>query len=295
MTTNSSQTSPATHAYPSIFYRLRQYLNRLAPHLVMIFFTVLALFPIVLIVMNSFKIKNAIFRSPFAPPNPQTFSLVGYETVLQRSNFQIYFMNSVIVTASALVLTLLIGAMASFALSEYNFKGSALLALYLSFGIMIPIRLGTIGILNLMVALNLVNTLVALILVYIAQALPLTIFILTQFMRQVPRDLKEAARLDGASEYQIFWMVLPLVRPALGAIGIFTMIPIWNDLWFPLILAPSSKTATITLGVQQFLGQFVSDWNAVLSSLTLAMIPILIFYLVFSQQMIRSITAGAIK
>jgi len=90
-------------------------------------------------------------------------------------------------------------------------------------------------------------------------------------------------------------MVLPLVRPALGAIGIFTMIPIWNDLWFPLIIAPSSKTATVTLGVQQFLGQFVSDWNAVLSSLTLAMIPILILYILFSRQMIRSITAGAIK
>jgi raffinose/stachyose/melibiose transport system permease protein len=88
---------------------------------------------------------------------------------------------------------------------------------------------------------------------------------------------------------------MPLVRPALGAIGIFTMIPIWNDLWFPLILAPSTRTATVTLGVQQFLGQFVSDWNAVLSSLVLAMLPILIFYLFFSQQMIKSITAGAIK
>jgi raffinose/stachyose/melibiose transport system permease protein len=73
------------------------------------------------------------------------------------------------------------------------------------------------------------------------------------------------------------------------------MIPIWNDLWFPLVLAPSAKTATITLGVQQFLGQFVSDWNAVLASLSLAMIPILIVYLIFSQQMIRSITAGALK
>jgi len=125
--------------------------------------------------------------------------------------------------------------------------------------------------------------------------LPLTIFILSQFMRQVPRDLKDAARIDGASEYRIFGMILPLVRPALGAIGIFTMIPIWNDLWFPLIIAPSGKTATVTLGVQQFLGQFVSDWNAVLASLTLAMIPILILYILFSQQMIRSITAGAVK
>ena len=85
------------------------------------------------------------------------------------------------------------------------------------------------------------------------------------------------------------------MRPALGAIGIFTMIPIWNDLWFPLILAPSDRTATVTLGVQQFLGQFVSDWNAVLASLTLAMIPILVLYIIFSRQMMRSITAGAIK
>ena len=101
--------------------------------------------------------------------------------------------------------------------------------------------------------------------------------------------------MHRASRWLPFAMVLPLVRPAIGAIGIFTMIPIWNDLWFPLILAPSAKTATVTLGVQQFLGQWVSDWNAVLSSLTLAMIPILIVYLIFSKQMIRSITAGAVK
>ena len=286
---------PSHSMRPSFFYRLRQSIDRLIPHLVLIFFTILALFPIVMIVVNSFKIKKAIFGQPFALPTDMTFSLIGYDTVFTRSNFQVNFVNSIIVTFLALILTLWIGSMASFALSEYSFKGGTWLALYLSIGIMIPIRLGTVGILHLMVSLNLVNTLVALILVYIAQALPLTVFILTQFMRQVPRDLKEAARIDGASEYQIYWMVVPLIRPALGAIGIFTMIPIWNDLWFPLILAPSAKTATITLGVQQFLGQFVSDWNAVLSSLTLAMVPIIIFYLIFSQQMIRSITAGAIK
>ena len=292
---NEAYQIPSHTTQPSFLYRLRRVIDRLIPHLVLIFFTGLALFPIVMIVINSFKKKPAIFGQPFAFPNAKTFSLIGYETVLVRSNFQTYFINSIIITFLALILTLWIGSMASFALSEYSFKGSTWLALYLSIGIMIPIRLGTIGILHLMVSLNLVNTLTALILVYIAQALPLTVFILTQFMRQVPRDLKEAARLDGASEYQIYWMVVPLVRPALGAIGIFTMIPIWNDLWFPLILAPSAKTATITLGVQQFLGQFVSDWNAVLSSLTLAMVPILIFYLIFSQQMIRSITAGALK
>lgn len=275
--------------------RLRTWIERFVPLAVLSLYALIALFPILMILINSFKSRKAIFGAPFQFPTSQTFSLIGYQTVTERANFQVYFLNSVIVTFVALLLTLFIGAMAAFALAEYDFPGNALTALYLSIGIMIPIRLGTVGILRLMVSLKLVNTLTGLIVIYVAQALPLTIFILSQFMRQVPKDLKDAARIDGASEYRIFGMVLPLVRPALGAIAIFTMIPIWNDLWFPLIIAPSAKTATVTLGVQQFLGQFVSDWNAVLSSLTLAMIPILVLYILFSQQMIRSITSGAIK
>jgi raffinose/stachyose/melibiose transport system permease protein len=291
----SSLTAERKVTRVSFGYRLRQFFSALLPHIVLIAYSIIALFPIFLIVINSFKSRKGIFGAPFQLPNSETFSLIGYETVISRSTFHIYFMNSLIVTVMALVLTLFFGSMAAYALAEYKFSGNALLGLYLAIGIMIPIRLGTVGILRLMVNFNLVNTLTGLILVYIAQALPLTIFILSQFMSQVPKELKDAARIDGASEYRIFFLVLPLVRPALGAIGIFTMIPIWNDLWFPLVIAPSSKTATVTLGVQQFLGQFVSDWNAVLSSLTLAMIPILIIYLIFSGQMIRSITAGAIK
>ena len=265
------------------------------PHLLLLSYTAFALFPVVLIILNSFKTRNAIFRAPYEPPLASTFSLAGYETVFNRANFQQYFANSFIVTAVSLLLVLWIGSMAAFALSEYNFRGNRWLGLYLSIGIMIPIRLGTVSILRLMVGLHLVNTLVALILVYAAQGLPLAIFILTQFMRQVPRELKEAGRIDGASEYWIYWLSVLLVRPAVGAIAVFTMIPIWNDLWFPLILAPSDSTATVTLGVQQFLGQFVSDWNAVLASLTLAMVPVLLLYILFSRQLVRGITAGAVK
>ncbi|MGB9799934.1 MAG: carbohydrate ABC transporter permease [Thermanaerothrix sp.] len=278
-----------------LLYRIRLWVSRLIPHLILAGYSLLAIFPVILILINSFKTRKAIFGEPFAFPNPSNFDLIGYQTVLSRSNFTQNFLNSIIVTGVSLLFILLFGSMAAFALSEYNFRGNTLMALYLSIGIMIPIRLGTVSLLRLMVKLGLVNTLTGLILVYIAQGLPLTIFILSQFMRQVPKELKDAARIDGASEYRIYTMVLPLVRPALGAIGIFTMIPIWNDLWFPLVIAPSAKTATITLGVQQFLGQFVSDWNAVLSSLSLAMVPILILYVIFSQQMIRSITAGALK
>jgi raffinose/stachyose/melibiose transport system permease protein len=203
--------------------------------------------------------------------------------------------NSLVVTLVSMALILLLGSMAAWALSEYNFRGNTVLGLYLALGIMIPIRLGTVSILRLVVGLGLINSLTALILVYTAMGLPLTIFVLQQFMRQVPSELKAAARVDGASEYRIFWLVLPLVAPAVATVAVFTMIPIWNDLWFPLILAPGESTKTVTLGAQQFLGQFVSDWNAVLSSLTLAMLPMIVLYLIFSRQLIRGLTAGAVK
>jgi raffinose/stachyose/melibiose transport system permease protein len=273
----------------------RRFVGRIGSHIVLLAAAVVCLFPVVLVIINSFKSRRAIFSQPFLPPTPETFSTAGYETVFARSNFGLYFVNSLIVTLTAMFLILFLGAMAAYALSEYNFRGNTFMAVYMAIGIMIPIRLGTVSILRLVVSLGLINTLVALILVYTAMGLPLTIFILTQFMRQVPRELKDAARVDGASEYRIFWMILPLVAPAVATVAVFTIIPIWNDLWFPLILASGEQTKTVTLGAQQFLGQFISDWNAVLASLALAMLPVLILYILFSRQLIRGLTSGAIK
>jgi len=275
--------------------KLRHFISRIGSHFILVPAAVVALFPIVLVVMNSFKSRKAIFGAPLLPPLPSTFSTVGYETVLKRSHFEVYFVNSLVVTLGAMFLILFFGSMAAFALSEYKFPGDTLLGIYMAIGIMIPIRLGTVSILRLAVSLKIVNTLVALILVYTAMGLPLTIFILQQFFRQVPKDLKDAARVDGASEYYVYRLALPLVAPAVATVAVFTMMPIWNDLWFPLILAPSDATKTVTLGTQQFLGQFVTDWNAVLSSLTLAMLPVLILYLIFSRQLTRGLTTGALK
>jgi len=265
-------------------------------HLALAGYTVIALFPVVLTIMNSLKDKNAIFRTPLALPTAETFSLIGYTTVLKQGDFISYFQNSLIVTVVSIFFALLFGAMAAFALSEYRFRGNTLMGLYLAIGIMIPIRLGTVAILQGMVAAGLVNTLTALILVYTAQGLPLAIFILSEFMRTVSDDLKNAGRIDGLSEYAIFFrLVLPLVRPAMATVAVFTMIPIWNDLWFPLILAPGEATKTVTLGSQVFIGQFVTNWNAVLAALSLAIFPVLILYVIFSRQLIRGITAGAVK
>lgn len=265
-------------------------------HLVLGGYSLLVLCPILLVVLNSFKTRRAIFDDPLGLPGAATWSIAGYLKVLTNASVLGMFANSAIVTGVSLALILLFGSMAAWALTEYGFRGNRWLTLFFAFGIMVPIRLGSVSILQTMVALGLVNTLAALVLVYVAQGLPLTIMILSEFIRQVPGELKDAARCDGVGEYTIFFrIVLPLIRPAVATVTVFTMVPIWNDLWFPLILAPSESTQTITLGVQQFIGQFATDWNAVLAALSLAVLPVLVLYALSSRQLIRGITAGAVK
>lgn len=265
-------------------------------HLVLIAYSLLAVGPILLVVMNSFKVRSAIFGSPLAPPDASTFSLVGYEKVFRSSHILMYYSNSLIVTLISMALVLLFGAMAAWALTEYRFRGSTALALFLSIGIMVPIRLGSVEILNMMRSVGLNDTLTALVLVYVAQGLPMSIFILSEFVQQIPKDLRDAARCDGVPETRIFFeVVVPLLRPAIATVAVFTIVPIWNDLWFPLILTSSDSTHTVTLGVQQFLGQYITDWNSVLAALSMAILPVVMIYVILSRQLIAGLTTGAVK
>lgn len=265
-------------------------------HLVLIAYSLLAVGPILLVVMNSFKVRSAIFGSPLALPDASTFSLVGYEKVFRSSHILMYYSNSLIVTLVSMALVLLFGAMAAWALTEYRFRGSTALALFLSIGIMVPIRLGSVEILNMMRSAGLNDTLTALILVYVAQGLPMSIFILSEFTQQIPKDLRDAARCDGVPETRIFFeVVAPLLRPAIATVAVFTIVPIWNDLWFPLILTSSDSTHTVTLGVQQFLGQYITDWNSVLAALSMAILPVVVIYVILSRQLIAGLTSGAVK
>jgi raffinose/stachyose/melibiose transport system permease protein len=270
--------------------------GRIAVHGVLLLYTALAIGPIILVLLNAFKTRRAIFSDPLGFPDARTFTTIGFDQVFAKSDFGLYFANSLIVTLVSLALIIRIGAMAAWALTEYRFRGNTLIGLYLALGIMVPIRLGSVSILRMMVDLNLVNTLTALVLVYVAQGLPMAVLILGEFIQQIPRDLRDAARCDGVSEYRIFGsIILPLIRPAIATVAVFTMVPIWNDLWFPLILAPGDGKQTVTLGVQQFIGQYVTDWNAVLASLSLAIAPVLVLYLLFSRYLVRGLTAGAVK
>lgn len=261
-------------------------------HVLLIVFVILAIAPVLVVVMNSFKTTPGIFLSPFGLPDAETFSLQGYENVLKRGNFLVNYQNSIIVTVGTTALVVLLSTLAAWALTEYKVRIAPLLAGFFILGIMLPIRLGTVPILRTMIAWGLIDTLTALILVYTAMQLPLAIALMMTYFRSVPGELKEAAKIDGAGEFRTLGIALPLVRPGIAAVASITMLPVWNDLWFPLILAPSRENQTVTLGVQQFVGQFQNDYPALLAALTLGAVPLIILFTVFSRQFINGLSAG---
>ena len=261
-------------------------------HALLIVFALVAILPILVVVLNSFKTTMGIFGAPFAIPTADTFNLDGYKNVFTRGNFGVNYANSIIVTVSTIVATIVLATGAAWALVEYKVRITPLLTGFFIIGIMLPIRLGTVPIIQLMVATGLIDSLIALVLVYTAMQLPLAIALMMTYFRSVPGELKEAARMDGASEFRVLGIALPLVRPGLAAVASITMLPVWNDLWFPLILAPSKANQTVTLGVQQFVGQFQSDYPALLAALTLGALPLIVLFSVFSRQFIQGLSAG---
>jgi raffinose/stachyose/melibiose transport system permease protein len=270
-------------------------LDRIIVHALLIFFVLLALGPICIVILNSFKTTPAIFGGPFDLPTVKTFSVDGYIRVFTRGNFLLNYRNSLIVTVSTIVLTVVFSALAAYGLTEYRLKITPVIAGLFVVGIMLPIRLGTVPILEIMIAWQLVDTLTSLILVYTAMSVPIAVTLMMAYFRTVPTEIKEAARMDGAGEFRTFLIVLPVVKPGLAAVATLTMLPVWNDLWFPLILAPSKNNQTVTLGVQQFVGQFLSDYPALLAALTLGVVPLVVLYVLFSRQFIRGLSQGVGK
>lgn len=263
-------------------------------YLVLSAWSLVVLFPIWTMVVNSIKPQRDIFGDPFGIPESVTFD--GYRSAWTAGRFDLYFRNSIFVTVVSLALILFLGSLAAYALANWRSRFSNFLYIFFIAGLMVPIRLGTINIFQIVQALGLTDSLLSLIPVYIAMGLPIATFVLTDFIRAVPGDLSDAARVDGASEWQIYRsVIMPLTRPALATVAIFNLIPIWNDLWFPLIFIRTQENRTVTLGVSLLFGQYQTNWTRILSALSLAAVPVLILYLLMSKQFIKGLTAGAVK
>jgi raffinose/stachyose/melibiose transport system permease protein len=263
-------------------------------HIVLGIWSLVVIFPLWVMVISSFKDRLSIYQNPFLLP--KKWNIANYGVVLSDGDFLGYFKNSFIAVVLSLIILLLVGALASYALANWRGKISRALYFFCIAGMMLPIKIASIRLLELIKVLGLLNTIWALIPIYVAMGVPVAVFVLTEFIRAVPYELTEAAIIDGTGPFGIFlWIITPLLRPALATVAIYNLVPFWNDLWFPLIFISDDRAKTVLLGVTRLFGQYQTDWSKVLAVLTLSAIPVIALYLVASKQFVRGLTAGAVK
>ncbi len=263
-------------------------------HIIMIIWSLIAMMPVWLLLINTLKPKKEIYTNPFGLPREWT--LDNYRYIISDNNFFSYFRNSFIVVVVSLAVILLLGSLCAYALAHWRTRTSRGVYFFIIVGMMLPIKIATIRLLEIMKTLGLLNTLWSLFPVYIAMGLPVAVFILTEFIRGLPGELYEAGFMDGAGRFMIYRkIVLPLIRPALATVAIYNLVPIWNDLWFPLIFINVENQKTVLLAVTRLQGQYTTDWPKLLTILSLSALPVILLYLTMSKQFVKGLTAGAVK
>ncbi len=257
-------------------------------------YAVLILLPLLNMIFSSFKSTREIFQHPYGLPSEWLIS--NYRAVWVNGGFAAYFVNSVVITGISIALVLLFGSMAAFGIARYRYRLALFVYLLFLAGIMLPLKAAIIPLFLIIRRLGLMNTRLSLILVFTAMSLPATVFILTGFMRTIPRDLEDAARIDGANDFGIYRrVILPLATQSIALVTIYNSVPIWNDFFLPLVFIQSDRLKPLPLGMSVFFGQFQTNWGLLFAALSIAIIPMLVLYLFMSKYFIRGMTAGAIK
>ena len=250
-----------------------------------------AAYPFVFMIQTAFKGSGAFLASPLSLPFPP--SLDSLRTVL-GADFITFFFNSLIVSVVSVGIATLLGAMAAYPLAMMDFRLNRVLYLVFIAGLVIPVHAIIIPVFVVTLQLNLYDSLAALVGPYIGFSLPITVLILTQFFSEIPSEIIEAASIDGASHLRRFrTIMLPLSMPAISTVAIYNLIFIWNEFIFALTLTSSTDNATLPVGLRQLFGQYSVNVPAVMMALTLASLPVLLFYLFAQERVIQGLTAGA--
>ncbi|MDT4761633.1 carbohydrate ABC transporter permease [Sphaerochaeta sp. PS] len=261
---------------------------------VMAGYVLLILYPLMNMVLSSFKTNRAIISTPFALP--ETFSFATFKTVWVDKGFSHYFANSLFVTTISMTFVLLFGSMASYGISRYIYRGNTLVYMLFLSGIMLPLKAAIIPLFLLIKTLGLINSRWSVILIFLAMGLPSTVFILAGFMKTIPLELEYAAKIDGCNDFMIYRkIVMPMVAPAMALVTIYNAVPIWNDFFFPLVFLQSNSVKTLPVGLSTFFGQHSTNWSLLFTGLSIAILPMLILYLFMSKYFIKGMTAGAVK
>lgn len=259
-----------------------------------VFYLCISFLPFVFMVLNSFKEKfEMLTKGVFTLPDSLNFA--NYKEVL-AGGFGRYFMNSVMVLAVSLILLLFIASCASYPLARFRFKMANPIYAGIVACMSIPVHITLIPVFKMSQTTGLYDSIWALIGPYVAFAVPISVFILTSFMKELPREIEESAEIDGCGKIQIFFsMILPLSKPGLATLSIYNGVNMWNEFSFAYTLTQSSQNRTLPLAIWEFQGQYSMNIPMIMAVLTLTLLPMIIMFIIFQDNLVKGMTAGAVK
>ncbi len=259
-----------------------------------ILYLFISVLPFIFMVLNSFKEKfEMLTKGVFNLPDSLNFT--NYLEVL-NGGFWNYFLNSVIVLTVSLFLLLFVAACASYPLARFQFKLANPIYGVIVACMSIPIHITLIPVFKMSKATGLYDSIAALIGPYVAFAVPISVFILTSFMKEIPREIEESAEIDGCGKVQMFFsMILPLAKPGLATLAIYNGVNMWNEFSFAYTLTQSSANRTLPLAIWEFQGQYSMNIPMIMAVLTLSLLPMILMFIIFQDKLVKGMTAGAVK
>lgn len=252
------------------------------------------IFPFLFMVLTTFKDRNEYLVSLFGWPEQFTFN--NYKIVWDSFDFIGMTFNSFVITASAVFLSLLVTSMLGFALSKIQFSGKKLITALVVSGMFMPGQVLIIPVYNIMIKLGLVNTYLGLILFYVATSIPFATFLMIANLKNVPNELMESAKIDGASLFRVYRSIaLPILMPALATAAILNFISYWNELLYAMVLLQQEEMRTITVGVTSLVNRFGGNTPLLYAGLLLSAIPVILIFFIFQKYLVKGVTGGAVK
>jgi ABC-type glycerol-3-phosphate transport system permease component len=268
--------------------------TRTVTYVIMAVMVVLTVYPLIWMAMGGFKNGAEFYQNIWGIPATLDFANFGYAWT--EANLAQKFLNSIIVTLGTMALTLPITSMAGYALAKIRFRGRGVAYVVILLGIMVPYGVIAIPVFTVIVDLHLLNTLLGLVLVYTANAIPLGVFLMYSFFESIPDELEEAAQVDGCTPIGAFFrVVLPLARPGLATQLILTGTTVWNEYFMASLLIHQESLQTLPLGLVVFTSRYGTDYPQLFAALTIVTLPMVVLYLAAQKQFISGLAAGAVK
>jgi N-acetylglucosamine transport system permease protein len=265
-------------------------------HVLLAIWTIIVIVPFLWVVLSSFKTTKEILASPFSLPAHWRFD--NYVHAWTDAGIRQFFLNTVIVVGVALVLVMLLGSMCAYVLARFKFPGARFIYYLMLAGLTFPIFLAIVPLFFILKNTHLINTLPGLIMVYVAFALPFTVFFLYAFFKTLPDDVYEAALIDGAGEWRAFFRImLPMARPGIAAVAIFNFLGLWNQFLLPVALNTDQSRYVLTQGMASFASQagYAVDFGALFAAVVITVVPVLIVYVIFQRRLEGSVSRGTFR